>query len=115
MATSLDYAEYVMDRLSGVGVLRAKKMFGEYMIYVNEKPVVLVCDNICYVKKHPVVEEMMSDAECGCPYYGAKEHYILDIDHSNEARRIVALLETVTDCPKPKKRSADGHYRLPEE
>lgn len=103
MASSLDYAEYVIDQLTGVGVLRARKMFGEYMVYLNEKPVVLVCDNICYVKKHPIIDEIMSDAECGCPYHGAKEHYILDIDHSSEARRIVSLLETVTDYPKKKK------------
>ena len=103
MASTLDYAEYVMDQLAGVGVLRAKKMFGEYMVYVNEKPVVLVCDNICYVKKHPILAELMSNAECACPYEGCKEYYILDIDHASEARRVVALLETVTDYPKKKK------------
>lgn len=92
-----------MDQLAGLGVLRAKKMFGEYMVYVNEKPVVLVCDNICYVKKHPILAEHMSDAECACPYEGCKEYYILDIDHASEARRVVALLETVTDYPKKKK------------
>ena len=105
MASSLDYAEYVMDQLAGVGILRAKKMFGEYMVYVNEKPVVLVCDNICYVKKHPILAELMSDAECACPYEGCKEYYILDIDHAPEARRVVALLETVTDYPKKKKKT----------
>lgn len=92
-----------MGQLSGVGILRAKKMFGEYMVYVNEKPVVLVCDNICYVKKHPILTELMSNAECACPYEGCKEYYILDIDHASEARRVVALLETVTDYPKKKK------------
>lgn len=105
MASTLDYAEYVMDQLSGVGVLRARKMFGEYMIYVNEKPVVLVCDNICYVRKHQIIMELMADAECGCPYEGCKEYYILDIDHATDARRIVSLLETVTDYPKKKKKT----------
>lgn len=105
MASSLDYTKYVMDQLSGAGVLRARKMFGEYMVYLNEKPVVLVCDNICYVKKHPIIDDLMSDAECGRPYEGAKEHYILDIDHASDARRIVSMLESVTDYPKPRRKT----------
>lgn len=105
MASSLDYTEYVMDQLSGAGVLRARKMFGEYMVYLNEKPVVLVCDNICYFKKHPIIDDLMSDAECGRPYEGAKEHYILDIDHASDARRIVSTLESVTDYPKPRRKT----------
>ena len=52
-------------------------MFGEYMVYVNDKPVLLVCDNTVYVKKLPEIEELMSGAECGVPYDSAKEHYIL--------------------------------------
>ncbi|MFR2154639.1 MAG: hypothetical protein ACLS48_08380 [[Eubacterium] siraeum] len=55
-------------------------MFGEYMVYVNDKPVLLVCDNTVYVKKLPEIEELMSGAECGVPYDSAKEHYILDIE-----------------------------------
>jgi DNA helicase-2/ATP-dependent DNA helicase PcrA len=33
-----------------VGAVRYKKMFGEYMVYVNEKPILLVCDNTVFVK-----------------------------------------------------------------
>ena len=28
-------------------------MFGEYMVYVNDKPVLLVCGNTVYAKKLP--------------------------------------------------------------
>lgn len=104
MATSVEYAEFVCSQLSGIGNIRMKKMFGEYCIYVNEKPIVLCCDEICYIPKHPVIDELMADAECGYPYEGAKERYILDIDHSSEAKKIVSLLEAVTPLPKPKKK-----------
>ena len=46
------------------------------MVYVNDKPVLLVCDNTVYVKKLPEIEELMSGAECGVPYDSAKEHRI---------------------------------------
>lgn len=50
------------------------------MAYVNDKPVLLVCDNTVFVKKLPEVAELLSDAPCGFPYDGAKEHYILDVE-----------------------------------
>jgi TfoX/Sxy family transcriptional regulator of competence genes len=50
MATELDFIEYVCDQINDVVVTRHKKMFGEYMVYVNDKPILLVCDNTVYVK-----------------------------------------------------------------
>ncbi len=51
------------------------------MIYLNERPVILVCDNTTYVKKHPAIEELMRESETGIPYEGAKEYYIIDAGH----------------------------------
>ena len=78
-------------------------MFGEYMVYVNDKPVLLVCDNTVFVKKLPKIEELMSGAECGVPYDGAKEHYILDIENRELTAKAVEILEQIT--PVPKKRT----------
>ena len=50
MATTKDYIEYACERLHGAGGLRYRKMFGEYMVYVNDKPVLLVCDNTVFIK-----------------------------------------------------------------
>ena len=104
MATSSEYAEFVCQQLEGIGYLRMKKMFGEYCIYVNEKPLILCCDNIPYIPKHPAIDGLMSEAECGYPYPGAKERYILDVDHASEAKRVVSILEGVTPEPTPKKK-----------
>ena len=51
MSTSKEFAEYVREQIHEVGFLRYKKIFGEYMIYVNDKPILLVCDNTCLYKK----------------------------------------------------------------
>lgn len=42
-------------------------MFGEYLVYVNERPVLTLCDNRVFVKKLPQVAVLMADAECGYP------------------------------------------------
>ena len=107
MATTKDYIEYVCERLHGAGGLRYRKMFGEYMVYVNDKPVLLVCDNTVFVKIVPELAALMADAERDLPYEGATEHYILDIDDTDLARQVVAVLETVTPLPKPKKKKAE--------
>ena len=39
MSTSLDFVEYICEQIAGVGQIRYRKMFGEYMVYVNNKPI----------------------------------------------------------------------------
>jgi TfoX/Sxy family transcriptional regulator of competence genes len=104
MATTLDYIEFVAAQAAGCGIVRYRKMFGEYMVYVNDKPILLVCDNSVFVKTLPCLDALMDDAEKGFPYEGAKEHYILDIDNTELTKAVVTALEAVTSIPKPKKK-----------
>ena len=101
MATSPEYITFVCDQVRGDWDIRHKKMFGEYMVYVNDKPVLLVCDNTVFVKQLPCIEGLMA-AEKGFPYNGAKEHYILDVEDTELAKQVIAELEIVTPIPKPK-------------
>lgn len=104
MATTNEYIEYVCEQINGIGEIRYKKMFGEFMVYVNDKPIIIVCDNNAFVKKLECIEEMMKDSKLGYPYKGAKEHYILDIDNSEFCKNVVSKIEEVTPMPKPKKK-----------
>jgi TfoX/Sxy family transcriptional regulator of competence genes len=103
MSTTAEFIEYVASQAEGCGVVRYKKMFGEYMVYVNDKPILLVCDNSVFVKTLPCLDVLMIDAEKGFPYNGAKEHYILDIDDAELTRAVIAALEPITPLPKPRK------------
>lgn len=107
MATTVDFIEYVCEQLQGIGDLRYRKMFGEYMVYLNEKPVAIVCNNTAFVKQLDCIADLMQTAKTGFPYKGAKEHYVLDVDDADFARKIVTLVENVTPLPKkkPSKRS----------
>lgn len=104
MSTSLEYIQYVCDQISGIGAVRYKKMFGEYMVYINEKPILLVCDNTVYVKILECINDQMIEAQKGFPYNGAREHYILDIDNEIFCKEIISLLLPVIPVPKPKKK-----------
>ena len=48
MACTSEFIDFVCSQLKGVGTIRPKKMFGDWLIYVDEKSVILACDNICY-------------------------------------------------------------------
>ena len=104
MACSTDFIDFVCRQIAGAGAVRTRKMFGDYCIYVDEKPVMLACDNIVYVRKHPAIAPLMQDAECGFPYDGAKEHYILDIEHREKAVPVIQALLPHIPYPKQKRK-----------
>lgn len=108
MATTKDFIDYVCEQVRYAGNISNKKMFGEYMVYYNNKPVFLVCDNTVFVKQLPEALELFSSydrtPEVGVPYNGAKPHYVLDVDDSDLAIDMVKLLEKILPMPKPKKK-----------
>ncbi|CCV63815.1 Regulator of competence-specific genes [Alteracholeplasma palmae J233] len=95
MATDLSYIEFVCEYLKGYDY-RYKKMFGEYMIYINDKPILLVCDNTVFVKMHESIKDYTQNLDTGYPYNGAKEHYILDIEDRELSHKIIDILELNT-------------------
>ncbi|MDE6392876.1 MAG: transcriptional regulator [Muribaculaceae bacterium] len=104
MACSADFIESICEALAPLGDVRSRKMMGDSVIYVNEKCVITACDNIAYVKKLPCIADLMANAECGCPYEGAKEAYILDF---TDSRKVLKVIETLwNDLPFPKSKKS---------
>lgn len=104
MATTAEYVDFVCERIDGMGAVRRQKMFGEYMVYLNGKPIFLVCDNTVFVKIIPELSEVMADAQRGLPYPGGKEHYILDIENAETTQKAASILEAATPLPNPRKK-----------
>ena len=104
MACSTEFIESLCDILAPLGETRSRKMMGDYVIYVNGKCVITACDNIAYVRKLPCIAGLMAGAECGCPYEGAKEAYILDFTDTRKALKAVETIWEVLPFPKSKKK-----------
>ena len=77
------------------------------LVYVNEKQVLTLCDGRVFVKKLPQVAALMADAECGYPYEGAKESYLLDLSDDARIDALLPLLVEHTPLPKPRKKKAE--------
>ncbi len=104
MATPQEYITCVCDQLAHFDNVRYRKMFGEYMVYVNDKPLLLVCDNTVFVKKLSEIDTLMAKEEVGIPYAGAKEHYLLDPENKALLSSVVEVLEPLIPVPKPRKK-----------
>lgn len=104
MPCTTEFIDFVCDMLKPLGAVRARKMMGDYVVYVNEKCVITACDNSAYVKRLPCIGDLMADAECGCPYPGAKEAYILDLSDQRKALKVIGTLWDDLPYPKSKKK-----------
>ncbi|AEF83905.1 TfoX domain protein [Treponema primitia ZAS-2] len=104
MASDLSYVEYVIGQIKTSGAIMYKKMFGEYLVYLNNKPVVMVCDNTAFVKMLDCIKPLMEDAETGFPYDGAKEHYIVNTDDGEHFSKVVNILEKNVPLSNSKKK-----------
>ena len=67
MATDPGLIEYLCDQLEGLGTIRSRKMFGEYMIYCNDKPVLIICNDRPMVKTLPILTGRPSARRCAWP------------------------------------------------
>ncbi|MFR6641878.1 MAG: hypothetical protein ACLUSP_11700 [Christensenellales bacterium] len=79
-------------------------MFGEHAVYVAGKPVLTVCDNTVFVKNLPETDSLLHSSDCGYPYDGAKEHYVLDVENENLTSQVVNALVAIMPVPKKNNR-----------
>lgn len=100
MATTRNYLDFVCTQLEGIWGIDYRRMFGEYQIYVNDKPVLLVCDNTVFVKNNPALAHLLSVAPEGLPYPGAKPQKILDVENRALTAQVLEILERVTPVSK---------------
>ncbi len=104
MPCTAEFIDFICDTLTPLGEVRSCKMMGEYVVHVNGKCVITACDNLAYVKKLPCIAPLMADAECGSPYPGAREAYILDFSDSRKAIKVIQTLWEALPYPKPRKK-----------
>lgn len=106
MSTRPEFVQYLLDQLEGLGELRARKMFGDYLIYLNDRPALLVCDGTPFAKPLPCVAELLEDRPTAPPYEGTKAHYVLDPEDRNTLRRAAELVSQNSPPPTKRRRNA---------
>jgi TfoX/Sxy family transcriptional regulator of competence genes len=105
MGTSKSTMDFLLDQLSGVYQVSAKKMFGEYCLYLADKPIALVCDDQLFIKPTSAGRGLISKVIEGYPYPGAKPHFLVTADLWEEREWLGRLIQvTANKLPQPKLR-----------
>ncbi|MCW1359845.1 competence protein TfoX [Campylobacter sp. CCS1377] len=92
MASSEDFKDFVLEQLrlcESKSVFSARKMFGEYCVYIDTKPAFLICDDVLYIKQFPFLKELLKDNDLGTPFPKAKQWYILDIEDIEILKKVI--------------------------
>ncbi len=104
MGTQAQTIAHLLDALASLP-LSARKMFGEYALYLDGKVVALVCDDQLFLKPTPGAQAALPDCPQGHPYAGAKLH-LLVTDALDDPDPVIEALKAVaaeTPASKPKK------------
>lgn len=104
MASTQIIVDYIIDQLSGIDKVRARKMFGEYALYYNNKVVALICDNRLFVKITDQGKKFIgSNYQEGYAYKGAKASMLIDEDQWDDSDWLSELIRITADnLPAPK-------------
>lgn len=111
MATDPGFVEAVLDALLGEGTVEAKKMFGEYGLYVDGRMVGLICDNRLLIKAPEQAAHLVEGLSLEPPYPSAKKAYPVipesRFDDRDWLHELVRLTRAHMPLPKPKPNKAE--------
>ena len=111
MASHQDFVYYVAEQLREAGIIRSRKMFGEYGLYCDGIFFAVICDDRFFVKITPEGEAAFPDLPKAPPYAGARDFFLLeDVEDRALMTELVRIsCEALRNMP-PKK----GKKRAPQ-
>lgn len=103
MASSREYADFILEQLSGTEGISCRTMMGEYVIYCRGRVAGGIYDNRFLVKNVESARRLMPEAEYEIPYPGAKE--MLLVDDVDDRQFLTRLMNAMYDeLPEPKRK-----------
>ena len=109
MASSQRTVDVILEQAEGAGTMTAKKMFGEYGLYLDGKMIALVCDDRLFVKPTLAGRLHIGDVQEEPPYPGAKPCFAIPEERWDEADWLAELFQvTAAGLPMPKAKQSKG-------
>jgi len=106
MSTEQSVVDFLLEQVSKARNVRARKMFGEYALYCDEKVVALICDDQLFVKITPISDTYLDSSHEAPPYPGAKNSLLVPEEKWDDAEWLSSFIRDTADAlpaPKPKK------------
>lgn len=102
MSTDAKTVAHILDQVRDAGTMSARKMFGEYALYLDDIVVAFICDDTLFIKPTPSALAILPDAERGPAYPGSKDYIIGSETLDDPDLCIRALRAVAADAPPPK-------------
>ena len=105
MASDQKFVDFVLGQIQSTGEITAKKMFGEYGIYLDGKMVGLICDNRLFIKPTDAGRVFIGNVVEHPPYKGAKPSFLIEekLDDTTWLSNLIKMTAAELPEPKPKK------------
>lgn len=103
MASTKEYADFILEQLSNLDGITSRLMMGEFIVYYQGKVIGGIYDNRFLVKSTKAAREKMPNATFELPYTGAKEMLLVDnLENRDFLKELV--LAMYDELPEPKKK-----------
>ncbi|MCE9572766.1 MAG: TfoX/Sxy family protein [Deltaproteobacteria bacterium] len=109
MASKQSVADFLVEQMADAGPVAARKMFGEYGVFMGPKLVALVADDELFIKPTSPGEALLGEVELRPPYPGAKGWMWISGDRWDDRDWLSELVRITADAlpvPPPKKPKA---------
>ena len=101
MASEQALVDKVAGLLVSLGTITARKMFGEYALYVEKKLVALICDDKVFVKPTEGGGRALGSPVLAPPYPGAKPSFLFDAPWERRSDFVDLIRITARELPEP--------------
>jgi TfoX/Sxy family transcriptional regulator of competence genes len=106
VATQASTVDFLVEQMGGAGLVAARKMFGEYAIYCDERLVALVCDDRLFLKPTAAGRTFLGQATEAPPYVGAKPCFLISGERWDDRDWLSQLVRlSAAELPLPVKKS----------
>ena len=105
MASTKEYADFILEQLSRLDEITSRQMMGEYIIYYRGKVIGGIYDNRFLVRPTKSAREKMPDAPMELPYEGAKEMLLVDNVENRDflSELVLGMYDELPETKKKKK------------
>ena len=106
MASHADFVDYVADQMQQAGVIRSRRMFGEYGLYCDGVFFAVICGDQLFAKITPAGQAAFPDLPKAPPYEGARDYFLVeDVEDREQLAKLVRVTcEALKKLPQKKRR-----------
>lgn len=107
MASTQEFADFVVDQFDESIGVTAKKMFGEYGLFSGGKMFGLICDDRFFVKPTGGGRAYIGEVVEAPPYPGAKPCYVIEdrLEDGPWMSELARITSRELPLPRPRKRT----------